>query len=126
MLEKAKYYANKRRQFMRSHFKEPTEKQIKKAWDKQQCILGYQKMLIDMPRTNIKERLAWDKVFQTYAKLAGLFIAEQTVNTANNVIFVSRAENKEAWEQQALKQQHELRIKTKMASDTKQHTRDSS
>ena len=110
---------------MRSHFKEPTEKQIKKAWNKHQCILGYQKMLVEMPRNTVKEVLAWDKVFQTYAKMCGHFSAEQQVNTANNIIFISRAENKEAWEQQAKQQQHDLRIKTKMAGDTLVKSRNS-
>ena len=126
MLEKAKYYANKRRQFMRAHFKEPTEKQIKKIWDKNQAILGYQKLLLTMPRDTTKEILAWDRVFQTLAKMAGYFVAEQTINANNNVIFVSRAENKAAWEKQAQQQQHDLRIKTKVASDTIINTRDSS
>lgn len=108
---------------MRTHFKD--DKKQQKIWDKEQAILGYQKMLLAMPRGTAKEIIVWDRVFQTLAKMAGFFVAEQTVNTANNLILVSRAENKSAWEQQALQQQRELRAKTKMASDTRLGTRNS-
>lgn len=112
--------------FIKEHFKEPTKLQVKNAWSKQQAILGLQKMLQTMPRGSTREIIAWDKVFTTLAKMAGWFTADTTINTANNLIFVSRAENKEAWELQAKHQQNELRLKTKMATDTRINTRNSS
>ena len=112
--------------FIRDHFKEPTDKQVQKAWTKIQAISGYQKILEKMPKTTTRDLIVFDKLFQTWAKMTGAFIPEVTSNTTNNVIFISRAENKAAWELQAKLQQQALRDKTKVASDTIINARNSS
>ena len=114
-----------RRNFMRSHFKEPTQKQLDKQWLKKQAVLGYQRMLQAMPRNTTKEILAWDRVFQTWAKMTGAFVPDNTVNVANNLLVVTRAEDDDAWQRQARQQQHDLRQRTKVAADTLLNTRDS-
>ena len=114
-----------RRNFARSHFKEPTEKQIMKQWTKNQLILGLQKSIVEAPITTPSERNARCREMELLAKMTGALQPEQVTSQSNNVIFVTRAENKEAWQQQALEQQNELRRKTKVASDTGIDTRDS-
>lgn len=119
-------YHNKRRNFVRSHFREPTEKQIMKRWTKEQFILGLQKSITEMPNSTPQERKVRLNYLETWGKATGVFMPDVTNNTANNVIFVTKEENKEAWAQQALRQQNALRIKTKMATDTGVNSRDSS
>ena len=106
-----------RRNFCRSHFREPTEKQIMKQWTKQQFILGLQRAILEAPVDSPAARNSRCRHMELWAKVTGATEPE-TNQTNNNVIFVTREENKEAWAQQALKQQNALRIKTKMATDT--------
>lgn len=110
---------------MRSHFREPTQKQIDQQWSKQQVILGLQKMLQTMPRTNPREVLVWDKVLTTLGKMTGWFVPEQTVSTTNNLMFVTREQNREAWAESAKQQQIRLRDQTKMATDPRIDARNS-
>ena len=110
---------------MRTHFKEPTDNQIQKLWTKKQTMLGVQSILTKIPKESRADLIVFDKLLNTYSKMAGFFLPDTTVNTANNLIFVTKAENKEAWQQQAMQQQNELRRKTKMATDSGVNSRDS-
>lgn len=118
-------YRRKRKNFARSHFREPTERQVMKRWTKDQFILGLQKSIVEMPNSTPQERKVRLNYLETWGKATGVFVPEAATTTSNNVIFVTKEENKEAWAQQALKQQNALRIKTKMATDTGVDSRDS-